>query len=101
MKPLLFLFKGNQKMKVIKNSDCRKEIVACGKDAALSAKEAELDSKFITIGSLLTIIAGAFTSVYIVGVGVGIIIIGEIIFLYKRLLEILNSFKIGRNKYSN
>ncbi len=61
-------------------------------------KEAELDNKLIAVGSLVVIIAGAFTCLVSVAIGLGLIAVGLIVFLLKRLNEKIDFLKTRRQK---
>ena len=74
-------------METTKRPDCRENIGECGRELIQHSKEAELDNKLIAIGSLVVIIAGAFTCLASVAIGLGLIAVGLIVFLLKRLNE--------------
>ena len=85
-------------METTKRSDCRENIEECGKEIIQHSKEAELDNKLIAVGSLIVIIAGAFTCLVSVAIGLGLIALGLIIFLLKRLNERIVFLKTNRHK---
>jgi len=85
-------------MATTKRPDCREDIEACGKEIIQYSKEAEFDNKLIAVGSLIVIIAGAFTCLASVTIGLGLIAVGLIIFLLKRLNERIVFLKTRRQK---
>ena len=87
-------------MKTTKSPECRENIEECGRELIQHSKEAELDNKLIAIGSLIVIIAGAFTCLASVTIGLGLIAAGLIIFLLKRLNEKIAFLKTRRQKVS-
>ena len=85
-------------MERTKHPDCRQDIEQCGKEILQQSRDAEIDNKLIAIGSIIVIIAGMFTCVASVAVGLSLIAFGLIIYLIKALNDKLFIFKTHRQK---
>jgi hypothetical protein len=89
---------GDAEMETTEQTDCRQNVEQCGKEILQQSRDAEIDNKLIAIGSAIVIIAGIFTCVASVAVGLGLIVLGLVIYLVKALNERMFIFKIRRQK---
>lgn len=85
-------------METTKHPDCRQDIEQCGKEILQQSRDAEIDNKLIAIGSIIVIVAGMFTCAASVTAGLGLIVLGLVIYLIKALKEKMFIFKTHRQK---
>ena len=76
----------------LSRSPCRDNMSDCGKEAIVAGMAIELDNKFIAIGTIITIVAGWFLSLSSTIIGVSFILIGAMIFMTKRAIEMIKRF---------
>jgi len=77
---------------------CRNNMGDCGKDAIDAGMAIELDNKFIALGTIITIVAGWFLSIFSTIIGLSFILIGAMIFLTKRTIELIKLVNAGQKK---